>query len=176
MTVKTREQLAYDLRQPVRSAAAHIPGRNLVVGIFPDLVDSLMEVGGTLYMGTDPAVAVTTAWQPFSWFTNSIDTKGLQENLSQGIFTTENGAGGVYKVTATMSILPPASGWVEIGLTKEGALTPYVAKRSMVAGESGSVTVLGSGNITDGENFGLAIRASGNATITVESAQLMAWR
>ena len=63
-----------------------------------DAFDSLVGIGGTMYGNDVDPVNVTAAWQPFEWFTNSIDTKGLTEDLTQGHFTLAAGAGGVYAV------------------------------------------------------------------------------
>ena len=176
MAIKNFDYLSVAFEAPIRSAAAGVRGRDVVPNLFSDLNDSLFAVGGTMYLDADTPIDLTTAWQPFQWFSHSIDTKGLNEDLAAGTFTTQAGAGGLYKVITTIGILSTFSGWVQIALTKEGVPTPFKSKRTLVSGVSGNIGVLGSGNIADGENFGLAIRASGAATVTCESGQLMAWR
>ena len=172
MAIKTLDQLSKDLGNGDDSAKYGWRLNDLV----KNLSDSVFAVGGTMYLDADTPIDLTTAWQPFQWFSHSIDTKGLNEDLAAGTFTTQAGAGGLYKVVTTIGILSAFSGWVQIALTKEGALTPFKSKRTLVSGVSGNIGVLGSGNIADGETFGLAIRASGAATVTCESGQLMAWR
>ncbi|MBT8115843.1 MAG: hypothetical protein KJP04_10690 [Arenicella sp.] len=140
-----------------------------------DAFESLVAVGGTMY-GSAVDITATTAWQPFAWFTASIDTNGLTEDLTQGHFTLGAGAGGVYAVDASLGIFSNFAGWVEIAVTKNGNLTPYRKKRSLTAGGDGEFGIPASGNLADGDTVGLAMRASGNATITLVDGQFRAFR
>ena len=133
-----------------------------------DVIDSL-GVGGTLF-GTsndpdDPLdrinMNMTSGWQVFSWFTNSIDTKGLTEDLSQGHFTLGTGTDGNIKVGATLSVTSEIAGWIEIAVTKNGALTPYIMRTNLTENGTECFSVLGSGDAVAGDTIGLAVRPSG---------------
>jgi len=127
-------------------------------------------VGGTMYVN-DVDIDITPTWAPFIWFSNSIDTKGLQEDLTQGHFTVQAGAGGTFAVDVALGMASIFAGWVEIAVTKNGAITPYKAKRSLTAGGSGVSAIVASGDLVETDTFGLAIRGSGTATIQCESCQ-----
>lgn len=142
---------------------------------FRDLIDSLIGIGGTMF-GNGVDINLTAAWQPFSWFTNSIDTKGLAEDLAQGQFTLQAGADGVYAVDASLGLFSNLAGWVEIAITKNGNLTPYRKKRTLTAGGDGEFGIPASGDLVAGDTVGLAIRASGTATITCVNGQFRAIR
>ena len=136
---------------------------------------SLVAVGGTMY-GNDQTLPLTTAWQPFPSFTNSIDTKGLTEDLPNGQFTVQAGADGVYAVDVSLGVFSAFAGWVEIAVTKNGNLTPYRSRRTMTAGGDGVFGIVGSGDLVAGDTVGLAVRGSGTADITSRNAQFRALR
>ena len=143
--------------------------RNNTVQTIRDTIYS-KGVGGTMYVN-DVDIDVTTAWAPFIWFSNSIDTKGLQEDLTQGHFTVQTGAGGTFAVDVIFGVGSIFAGWIEIAVTKNGSITPYKTKRSLTAGGSGVSGIVASGDLVSTDTFGLAIRASGNATVQCESCQ-----
>jgi len=162
MTIKTEAELLAIL--------ADNQTRSITPADLRDLLDSLSAVGGTMY-GNGQDIDVTTTWQPFASFTNSIDTKGLTEDLTQGHFTLGTGADGVYAVDASLGIFSNFAGWVEIAITKNGNLTPYRKKRSLTAGGDGEFGIPASGNLAAGDTVGLAIRGSAAGTITLVNGQ-----
>jgi len=162
MTIRTEDEL--------KTAYSTAGFRQIDGSLHADSVDSRFAVGGTMYVN-DVDIDVTTAWAPFIWFSASIDTKGLQEDLAQGHFTILAGADGTYAVDVALGIASNFAGWTEIAVTKNGALTPYKAKRSLTAGGSGVTAIVASGNLAETDTFGLAIRGSGNATVQCESCQ-----
>jgi len=181
MTIKTEDELLADF------ADGKLRGVDGVAAVsIRDFIDSL-GVGGTLY-GTsvdpdDPLnrinMNLVTGWQPFEWFTNSIDTKGLNEDLSQGHFTLGAGTDGNIKVGATLGVTSDIDGWVEIAITKNGALTPYRMRRTLTAGGTGCFSVLGSGQAAAGDTVGLAIRPSGSPpadTVALMAGQFRVFR
>jgi len=168
MTIKTADELATDFADGQLRGVTAEKVRNLL--------DSLNSVGGTLYGNDDDTVALTTAWQPFEWFSNSIDTKGLTEDLTQGHFILAAGADGVYAVDVSLGLFSNIAGWVEIAVTKNGGLTPYRSRRTLTAGGDGVMGIVASGNLVAGDTVGLAVRASGTATITLRNGQFRAVR
>jgi hypothetical protein len=167
MTIKTIDELNTDFAD---GQVATITAQKI-----RDLLDSLASIGGTMY-GNDQSIDLTTAWQPFAWFTNSIDTKGLTENLTQGHFTLAAGTDGVYAVDVSMGFFSNVAGWVEIAVTKNGNLTPYRSRRTLTAGGDGVSGIVANGNLVATDTVGLAIRASGEATITLRNGQFRAIR
>ena len=138
--------------------------------VLRNVVDSLIGIGGTMY-GNDEVLPVTTAWAAFPAFTASIDTKGITEDLPNGQFTIGAGGDGVYFVDASLGVFSAFSGWIEIAVTKNGNLTPYRKKRTLTAGGDGEFGIPASGNLVAGDTVGLAIRASGNADVTLTNGQ-----
>ena len=162
MTLKTETELNTDFADGQFRANSAARIRNLI--------DSKFAVAGTMY-ATDETFNVTTAWGVFNVFTASIDTKGVTEDLVNGRFTVGAGAGGTWAVDFQASTTSIVTGWVEVALTKNGALTPYRSRRR-VDDTDGSFSIPATGNLAVGDTFGVAIRGQGNATITVNSAQL----
>ena len=152
---------------------------NQVRGITPqdlrDFANSVIGIAGTLY-ATNATVNVTNAWTPFAFFTNSIDTKGVTPDTDNGLFTLDAGAGGVYKVEASLCIDSAIDGEISIALVKNGALTPYVSTYSVMAGKKLAFPLSGTGDLADGDTIGLGIKASGNATITLVHGSLIVTR
>lgn len=167
MTIRTADELQTDF--------ADNQTRNITEENLRNLADSLIAVGGTMYASGE-TVSITTGWQPFAAFTASIDTKGLTEDLPNGQFTLSAGAGGVYAVDASLGIYSNFAGWIEIAITKNGALTPYRKKRTLTAGGDGEFGIPASGDLADGDTVGLAIRGSGNADVTLTDGQFRAFR
>ena len=179
MTIKTEAELLTSLAD------------NQVRAITPealrDAIDSGYAVGGTLYGNSnDPDdsgdrinMNMASGWQPFEWFTDSIDTKGVSEDLTQGHFTVGAGADGLYKVDVAIGVTSGIAGWIEIAITKNGALTPYRMRRSLTAGGTGSFSLAGSGSVAEGDTIGLAIRPSGTPptdTVAMSSGQFRVFR
>lgn len=151
-----------------------------VDGIDPqDIRDLVMSlgVGGTMY-ANDVPLDVTGAWAPVTAFTNSIDTSGITDDLVTGEFVIGAGADGVFGVSTSMGIFYPVGpdGWVEFAITKDGALTPYRAKVTLSAGGDEIAPIIGSGNLAEGDRIGLAVRASGVASLTLNNGQFRAIR
>ncbi len=149
--------------------------REINAQMIRDFVKSVIGIGGTMY-ANDQTISITTNWEPVTVWTDSIDTKGLSEDLVTGTFTIATGADGVYAVDVSTGIFSAFAGWVEIALTKNGALTPYRKKRTLTAGGDGEFGIPGTGNLAAGDNIGLAIRGSGNADIILTSGQYRAVR
>ena len=158
MTVKTKSDLDADF--------ADGQLRTVTAAKIRDFIDSI-GVGG-LMSCTAADVAVTTGWQPFSGFTDSIDTKGVTETLSAGLFTLGAGSDGVYTATGSMGLtLAVGSGIVTIGISKNGAAPVYTKPVTVNAGEYVDVTVIGGGNFVEGDTIGIGWKATANATLTV---------
>ena len=166
-TIKTRAQLEQDF--------ADGQLRGIDAQKLRDFLAS-MGVGGTMF-ATEVPLDVTGAWAPLDIFTESIDSRGINEDLATGEFVIGAGADGVFAVDVNLGVNYAAgpTGWIEIAITKNGALTPYHMKRTLTAGGDESMGVLGSGNLAEGDRVGLAVRASGTATLTA-TVQLRALR
>ncbi len=162
MTIQTESELL--------AALADNQTRDIDAAKLRDVVESIMAVGGTMYCDDEP-IALTGAWQPFSAFTQSIDTKGLNESFSDGHFTVGAGAGGVYTVAAKVNLTAPGPGTIMIAVTKNGALTPFRDSLTFATGEDKSLVVFGSGSLADGDTVGLAIDSSAAATVNIDFAQ-----
>ena len=145
--------------------------RQITAEMLRDFANSVIGVAGTLY-ASDVSVAVTTAWAAIQ-FTNSIDTKGLTPELADGRFLIESGAGGVYKVEASLCFDSASNGEIQLALVKNGALTPYVTTYSVIAGKKLALPLSGTGNLADGDTIGVAIKASGNATPPLSTVTLV---
>jgi len=167
MALRTLAQILSDL--PDNQA------RQITPEILRDCFSSLVAVGGTLY-STDVTAPITTAWGAFAGYEASQDTKGLTPDLVNGQFTVGEGAGGLYAVDASVSIVAPANGRVEVALAKNGALTPYRAIVDLAANQARQFVVQGSGDLAEGDTIALTWKGPGNATITVLSAQFRAVR
>ena len=68
------------------------------------------------------------------------------------------------------------AGWIEMAVTKNGALTPYRSRRTMTAGGDGVMGIVASGDLVAGDTVGLAVRASGAASIILRNGQFRAVR
>lgn len=167
MTIKTLDELNTDFEDNQT--------RGITAAKIRDLLDSLVAVGGTMF-GNDVPMALTGGWQPFEWFEQSIDTKGLTEDLTQGHFTIGAGANGVYAVDTTVALSSNQPGTLSLAITKNGQLTPYRVSRDVAANDTGSVSITATGTLAAGDTVGLAIDASGAATVQLEFAQFRAFR
>jgi hypothetical protein len=149
----------------LNTALADNQTRSITPSHIRDLVDSVIAIAGTMYAsGVD--LDITTAYvpaAPFPFFTNSIDTKGLTEDLTKGHFTVTKG--GVYKAEATLCIDSPFNGEITLAIVKNGALTPYEVTYTVTSGVKIPFLVSGTGTLVDGDTVGLAIKGSGNATL-----------
>jgi len=166
MAIKTLTQITAEL--------TNSGPRQITAEILRNLIDSVIGVAGTLY-ASDISVAVTTAWAAIQ-FTDSIDTKGLTPELTDGRFLIESGAGGVYKVEASLCFDSAINGEVQLALVKNGLLTPYMVTYSVIANKKLALPLSGTGNLADGDTIGVAIKASGNATVTLVHGSLIATR
>lgn len=167
MTIKTEAQIAADLAD--NQARAITPEK------IRDFADSVIGIGGTMY-ATDVPLAITNAWAPITAFTNSIDTKGLTEDLLNGKFTVDAGAGGTYLVFGILNIDSAFAGDISVALTKNGALTPYVTTYTVQAGVKVPFIISGTGDLAEGDTIGFGIKGSGNATVTLVHGSLRASR
>ena len=141
------------------------------------LIDSL-GVGGTMFANNVP-LALTGVWTPVTVFTNSIDSRGITEDLVTGEFVIGAGADGVFAIDVAIGISYPSGpdGWVEFAVTKNGALTPYRSRRKLIAGDEGSMPpIVGSGDVIAGDRIGLSVDAAGNGSIDLTTIQYRALR
>ena len=168
MTILTETEL--------NTALADNASRSITPADLRDLLDSVMAVAGTMYANTVD-VTVTTAYvpaTPFPFFTNSIDTKGITEDLTKGHFTVLKG--GTYKAEATLCLDSPFAGEITIAITKNGAITPYEVTYTVASGEKIPFVVSGTGTLVDGDTIGLAVKASGAATVPMVHGSLTVTR
>ena len=140
-----------------------------------DIRDLIASIGiaGTMYC-TNVSFAVTSTWQPLAIFTDSIDNYGIQDDLPNGEFILKGGMTGstTIKAKTAISVFYPSgpSGWAEVIMTKKpvggsAGLTPYFQRVNLDAGSYDLFSILGSGQLSRDDATGLAIRASGAATI-----------
>lgn len=141
------------------------PKRGITKQNLSDVIYSAYQVGGTLYY-SDVDLPVTTAWAAFPAFEDSRDSKGLEEDIPNGRFTVGVGAAGTYKMVATIGLVSPAAGWVEIAAVRNGSLVGYNMPIDVDANRRTQIVIAGTGAVQEGDTIGLAIRASANATIT----------
>jgi hypothetical protein len=172
MTIKTRAELLAEFPDDaLRGESNEITAEKI-----RDFIDSI-GVGGTMF-ANDVSLDVTGVWTPVTIFTNSIDTRGISDDLVTGEFVIGAGADGVFAVDVVIGISYPAGpdGWVEFAITKNGALTPYRMRQSIVAGFEASAPLIGSGNVVAGDRLGLAVDAAGAASLTITAIQYRALR
>jgi hypothetical protein len=167
MTIRTESELLSIFSDNVN--------RDITPQDLRDLVDSLVAVGGTMFANAKP-IALAGGWEEFAWFDQSIDTKGLAEDLLLGHFTVQTGADGLYAVDTTVSLSSQAPGTLQLAITKNGSLTPYRVKRDVSANDTGSVSITATGPVIAGDTIGLAINAQGAANVDLEFAQFRAIR
>lgn len=170
MTIKTESELLLTFPDNVL--------REITPEQLRDFVQSTLAIGGTMYANNVP-ISVTTNYNPsapFPAFTNSIDTKGLTEDLTMGHFTIETGAGGTYSVEANLCISSPFNGELTMAIVKNGSLTPYEVTYTVTNGVKVPFPIGGTGNLADGDTVGLAIKGSGAATVTLVHGQLRVFR
>lgn len=157
MTIRTLDQIQQlDL---VDNATRAITPEHL-----RNFADSVMAVGGSMYIN-DTTMGVTTSWQAISGYSNSADTKGITENLTTGIYTIGTGADGPYMVSAMICLSSPATGDLDLAITKNGSLTPYQVTYTATANSKQPFPIFGGGNLVAGDEIAIAIKAAGNITI-----------
>ena len=167
MTIKTQDQINADL--------ADNQTRSITPENIRDFADSVIGVGGTMY-ATDVTLDVTAAWEPITVFTNSIDTKGLTDDLVNGVFTVDAGADGTYLVFGILNIDSAFGGDISVALTKNGAITPYITTYTVQAGVKVPFIISGTGDLAEGDTIGFGVKASGSASVTLVHGSLRASR
>jgi hypothetical protein len=167
-TIKTRSELEADFADGQLRTITAQKIRNLIASL---------GVGGTMY-ANNVILPVTGTWEPVTIFTNSIDSRGIADDLPAGEFVIGAGADGVFAVDVAVGISYPVGpiGWMEFAITKNGALTPYRMRRTLTSGDEGSLSIIGSGNVIAGDRLGLAVDAAGSANIDITSIQYRALR
>jgi hypothetical protein len=163
MTIKTRAELEADF--------ADGQLRGITAEKIRNFIDS-MGIGGTLY-ANDVPLDVTGVWTPVTIFTNSIDSRGITEDLVTGEFVIGVGADGVFAVDVVIGLSYPAgpTGWVEFAITKNGTLTPYRMRQTITAGFEAPIPLIGSGDVEAGDRLGLAVDAAGAASLNITAIQ-----
>jgi len=131
-----------------------------------DFVTSVMAVGGVMY-GSGQPIAMTTSWAPLTAFTASSDSKGIAEDFVTGRYTIMPGADGLFAIDVSLGIYSDYAGWIEIAVTRDGSLTPFRKKRTMTAGRDGVFDMPVGLSLEQGDRVGVAVRGSGNATVTM---------
>lgn len=167
MTIKTESELNTDFADNVN--------RDITEENLRDFAESVMAVGGTMY-ATNVSLDITANWAPITVFTDSIDTKGITEDLVNGVFTIGSGADGTYLVFAVLNIDSTFAGDISVALTKNGALTPYQSTYTVQTGIKVPFIISGSGNVAAGDTLGLGVKGSGSATVTLVHGSLRASR
>jgi hypothetical protein len=163
-TIKTRSELEADF--------ADGQLRTITAQKIRDFIASL-GVGGTMF-ATEVPFNVTTNWEPVTIFTNSIDTRGINEDLITGELVVGAGADGVFAVDIALGAFLAAGmpGWLEIAVTKRSndvdppTLTPYRMKRTLSVNGDGSMSIVASGNLVAGDRIGLAARSDAVVALT----------
>jgi hypothetical protein len=172
MTIKTRDELNAEFADgAIRGTSSELTAEKI-----RDLIASL-GVGGTMF-ANNQTLPLTGTWTPVTIFTNSIDSYGIADDLPAGEFVIGAGADGVFAIDVAIGISYPAgpTGWLEFAITKNGAVTPYRMRRHLVAGDEGSMSIVGSGNLAAGDRVGLSVDAAGNGSVDVTSIQYRALR
>ena len=167
MTIKTETELNTSFAD---NAARSITPENI-----RDFADSVIGIGGTMF-ASDVPLAITASWEPITAFTDSIDTKGLTEDLVNGVFTVDAGADGTYLVFGILNIDSAFAGDISVALTKNGALTPYQTTYTVQAGIKVPFIISGSGNLEAGDTIGFGVKGSGSASVTLVHGSLRASR
>ena len=129
-----------------------------------------------LNVASDVPLAITAGWEPITAFTDSIDTKGLTEDLVNGVFTVDAGGDGTYLVFGILNIDSAFAGDISVALTKNGALTPYQTTYTVQAGIKVPFIISGSGNLVEGDTIGFGVKGSGAASVTLVHGSLRASR
>jgi hypothetical protein len=157
-TIKTRAELEADFADGQFRTMTAQKIRNFLASL---------GVGGTMFALEVP-LSITAAWEPVTIFTDSVDTRGINEDLVTGEFVAGAGADGVFAVDVAVGLnyMAGAPVSLDFAITKNGALTPYRMPRDMSAGDSGSVSIVGSGNLVEGDRIGLAVKGSAIAAMT----------
>lgn len=161
MTVKTEAELNTDFSDGFRTITA---------AQLRDFVDSRFAVGGILY-GQDNTQGVTTGVTEFASYDASLDTKGVNENLTTGEYTIQSGADGSYSMAFVAIIEAPGNGTIEFGLTKNGAILPFRCGLDVIANTPTLFTILGGSSAVAGDTLGVKWQGSANVTITINDCQ-----
>ena len=162
MTVKTEPELNLDF--------ADAQFRTITAQKLRDFVDSRFAVGGIMYC-QDQNINITTGVTEFNAFTDSLDTKGVDENFATGEYTVQVGAGGSYSMSLVTVIEAPGDGAIEFGLTKNGVVLPFRCGLPMLLDTPIHYAIIGGTSVVAGDTLGVKWQGSGNAPIIVHDAQ-----
>lgn len=162
MTIKTEDELNVDFTDA--------QFRTITAQKLRDFVDSKFSIGGIMAC-QDQVANLTTAFQAFSWFTLSSDTKGVTDDLLLGQYTIDAGADGAYALSTNITLVAPGAGSVELVLVKNGGLLPFRCIKDITGGVPVTFPILGGGALLVGDTVGVAIKASANATVDITDAQ-----
>ena len=166
-TIKTAAEL-------LAALAAATPTNPITPEMLEDFVES-QGVGGIM-RGKNQPLPVTTSWAAFSAFSEAVDSKGIDGNPATGHFDVLAGGDGMHIIDASIEVKSPGTGWVEIAIAKNGTTLVDFAKVNLVANEEATMCIASGGMYEAGDTYGLAIRASANATITLSNGQLRGFR
>lgn len=163
MTVKTEAELNTDFADGFRTITA---------SQLRDFVDSKFSIGGIMSCQDVLSAAITTSYAAFTFFTNSTDTKGVNEDLAQGLYNVQAGADGSYVVDVSMGIVANFNGWVQIAIVKNSSnlIFGQRRKRTFALNDAGSLDIVGGTQLAAGDTIGLAIRSNVSGTINIEDA------
>jgi hypothetical protein len=164
MTIRTLQYIQdVDLADNMLRAITPLKLRNFA--------DSVMAVGGSMYCN-NATLDVTTSWAAIAEYTNSVDTKGVTENLANGTYTIDAGADGAYMVSAMICIDSPNTGDLDLAITKNGVLTPYQVTYTAIANQKMPFPIFGGGVLAEGDEIAVAIKGQGNVTVDLIHASL----
>lgn len=158
MTIKTIPELNIDFADGQQ--------RTITAEKIRDLLDSVKGVGGILY-ASGVTLPVTTSWAPTSALDSVRATRGLTYDLPTATFTIPAGSDGMYLVDVSFGVETTVSGWLEIGLSKNGQAPFSKKRRSLTVGNIGAFDISDGEQFAEGDTLTLAIRASGNAPTQV---------
>lgn len=131
------------------------------------LLDSLVSVGGALH-GSDVTAPITGAWSPFTGYSSSVDTKGVDGNPATGVLTIQEGAEGLYLIDVMIALNAAAAANADLSISKNGSLT---TRRSRIIAGQALAVIHGGLLLAAGDTVGLAWRSVGNANVEIAASQ-----
>ena len=134
--------------------------------LLQDILDSYTGVGGVMF-GNDVVLPITTDWVAVSVMTGSRALRGLAVDLATGKFTLGVGAGDAYAIDVSFGVETTVPGWIEIGLSKNGAAPFSKKRRSLTVGNVGAFDIADGLGFDDGDTLQIAVRGSGMAPLQV---------
>jgi hypothetical protein len=158
--------------------------RLITPAVIREFNESVFAVGGLMMTRALDGVKPASGWQEFVWMDRSSDTKGIQEDLSRGVFTIDDLSGAVppgdasgsYVMDAIVSVIPTVDCGLRLGFNIKGVLDPDYRQPDFTFCPAGVLTTItpltGGARFNANQEGGLAINSDTDFTIGPESVRI----